>query len=249
MPKKKKRILTALAAVMFIGLLFITLRYAPQQAECKLTNDKKPDKNITLQSSESKDASDIMELKPEPEPAEPTKEPEKEEAASENKEPKSTANSNTPATNSTKTPKTSSNTGNKNKTPSPPSTSAPTPAPAPAPSRPTTYVVPSAHHFDAIEGSSMPGNKDYAEFSIIMNCMNRQTRQYDAELYKLQLQELRTVILPVLGEDITNKIIQAAERKTHKNIAITERFETDTKKVIIGSTPGYSLVHFQSWAK
>ncbi|CEO89835.1 hypothetical protein [Syntrophaceticus schinkii] len=50
---------------MFIGLLFITLRYAPLQAECKLTNDKKPDKNITLQSSESEDASDIMELKPE----------------------------------------------------------------------------------------------------------------------------------------------------------------------------------------
>jgi hypothetical protein len=247
MPKKKKRILTALAAVMFIGLLFITLRYAPLQAECKLTNDKKPDKNITLQSSESEDASDIMELKPEPEPAEPTKEPEKEEAASENKEPKSTANSNTPATNSTKTPKTSSNTGNKNKTPSPPPTSAPTPAPAP--SRPTAYVAPSTHHFYAIEGSSMPGNKKYAEFSIIMDCVNHQTGQYDAELYKLQLQELRTVILPVLGEDITNKIIQAAERKTHENITIDEAFETDTKKVVIGSTPGYSLVHFQSWAK
>jgi cytoskeletal protein RodZ len=247
MPKKKKRILTALAAVMFIGLLFITLRYAPQQAECKLTNDKKPDKNITLQSSESEDALDIMELKPEPEPAEPTKEPEKEEAASENKEPKSTANNNTPATNSTKKPKTNTNTGNENKTPTPPPTSAPTPAPTP--SRPTAYVAPSTHHFYKVKGSSMPGNKKYAEFSIIMDCVNHQTGQYDAELYKLQLQELRTVILPVLGEDITNKIIQAAERKTHENITIDEAFETDTKKVVIGSTPGYSLVHFQSWAK
>ena len=111
------------------------------------------------------------------------------------------------------------------------------------------YSIPKSHHFYDIEGSSMPGNKDYAEFSIIMNCMNRQTRQYDTELYKLQLQELRTVILPVLGEDITNKIIQAAERKTHENITIDETFETDTKKVDIGSTPGYYHVHFKSWAK
>ncbi len=246
MPNKRKKTLFAiLASVALIGLFIVILNYSTQ-AESKLTNDiQKPDKNIALQDNKAKEAEESIELQPE-EPIEP----EKEKPAAE--EPKNTTESEpikaelkTPAKSSTQTkPSTSKPSPKPEPTPTPPP-----PPPEPTPSRPTTYTVSNPGIFYEVAGSAVPGNKNYAEFSIIMNCMNRQTRQYDAELYKKQIQELRATILPVLGESITNQIIKAAERKTHSDVRISEKFETATKKVRIVSTPGYSLVQFDSWAK
>jgi energy-coupling factor transporter ATP-binding protein EcfA2 len=187
-------------------------------------------------------------------PEEPI-EPEKEKPAAE--EPKNTTESEpikvelkTPAKSSTQTkPSTSKPAPKPEPTPTPTPTPTPPPPPEPTPSRPTTYTVSNPGIFYEVEGSAVPGNKRYAELSIIMICMNRQTRQYDAELYKKQIQELRATILPVLGESITNQVIKAAESKTHTDVRISERFETATKKVWIASNPGDSLVSFQSWSK
>jgi outer membrane biosynthesis protein TonB len=251
MPNKRKKTLFAiLASVALIGLFIVILNYSTQ-AESKLTNDiQKPDKNIALQDNKAKEAEESIELQPE-EPIEP----EKEKPAAE--EPKNTTESEpikvelkTPAKSSTQTkPSTSKPAPKPEPTPTPTPTPTPPPPPEPTPSRPTTYTVSNPGIFYEVEGSAVPGNKRYAELSIIMICMNRQTRQYDAELYKKQIQELRATILPVLGESITNQVIKAAESKTHTDVRISERFETATKKVWIASNPGDSLVSFQSWSK
>jgi len=86
----------------------------------------------------------------------------------------------------------------------------------------------------------MPGNKDYAELSIDMDI----TKNYD-----IQLRELRKIIQPVLGENITNQIIEVAKKKTADTVEIYKRFETDTKEVSIGSSYGNPIVSFQSWQK
>jgi len=102
------------------------------------------------------------------------------------------------------------------------------------------YPIPKTHHFYEIRGSVMPGNKDYAELSIDMDI----TKNYD-----IQLRELRKIIQPVLGENITNQIIQVAKKKTADTVEIYKRFETDTKEVSIGSSYGNPIVSFQSWQK
>jgi len=109
-----------------------------------------------------------------------------------------------------------------------------------APPESSGYPIPKTHHFYEIRGSVMPGNKDYAELSIDMDI----TKNYD-----IQLRELRKIIQPVLGENITNQIIKEAEKKTADTVKIYKRFETDTKEVSIGSSYGNPIVSFQSWQK
>jgi len=109
-----------------------------------------------------------------------------------------------------------------------------------APPESSGYPIPKTHHFYEIRGSVMPGNKDYAELSIDMDI----TKNYD-----IQLRELRKIIQPVLGESITNQIIEEAEKKTADTVKIYKRFETDTKEVSIGSSYGNPIVSFQSWQK
>jgi len=109
-----------------------------------------------------------------------------------------------------------------------------------APPESSGYPIPKTHHFYEIRGSVMPGNKDYAELSIDMDI----TKNYD-----IQLRELRKIIQPVLGENITNQIIEVAKKKTADTVEIYKRFETDTKEVSIGSSYGNPIVSFQSWQK
>jgi len=109
-----------------------------------------------------------------------------------------------------------------------------------APPESSGYPIPKTHHFYEIRGSVMSGNKDYAELSIDMDI----TKNYD-----IQLRELRKIIQPVLGENITNQIIEVAKKKTADTVEIYKRFETDTKEVSIGSSYGNPIVSFQSWQK
>jgi len=86
----------------------------------------------------------------------------------------------------------------------------------------------------------VPGDKDYPEMSIDMDI----TKDYDA-----QLRELRKIIQPVLGESITNQIIEEAEKKTADTVKIYKSLETDTKIVSISSSYNNIIVSFQSWQK
>lgn len=109
-----------------------------------------------------------------------------------------------------------------------------------APPESSGYPIPKNHHFYKIEGSVVPGNKDYADLSIRMN---------SSENYNVQLQELKTVILPVLGEDITNQVISIAKTKTDINVEFRKVFKNDTREVCVSSCGNNPLVSFQSWQK
>jgi len=116
----------------------------------------------------------------------------------------------------------------------------PTPKPKPKPTKPTTYVVTNPGIFYSVRGPAVPGDKDYPEISIDMDI----TKDYDA-----QLRELRKIIQPVLGESITNQIIEEAEKKTADTVKIYKSLETDTKIVSISSSYNNIIVSFQSWQK
>jgi len=109
-----------------------------------------------------------------------------------------------------------------------------------APPENSGYPLPKSHHFYEVEGSVMPDNKDYAELSIRMNSSSN---------YPAQLQELKTVILPVLGESKANQIIEIAKTKTDVTVQFYRCFETDVKKVCISSSGNNPLVSFQSWQR
>ena len=238
MPKKKKRVITVLVFFIFFGLLFLNLKY-PMRSENSVKSNIMP---VAYEPEEV-----IPENKVDKQQEE-AKEPEKEEIVPEN----SQAEASQPDTHKTTTvkiePKTPAKSDdNQVKIPAQPPESKPTPPPVPP--KPTNYVIPSTHHFYEVRGSVDPSDKNKAELTITLNCMNRSTGIYDAQLYETQLQELRTIILPVLGEQITQEILAIAKTKTNINVDFGKFFETDTKKVSIGTSYGNPLVGFKSWQK
>jgi len=250
--KKKKTFLIALTTLLFFGALMFSLRQPLSETRANTAAQNKLAADKTGASDKPKlDKQKTGEQEPEVATTETeTSETEVKLDAKSDGNSSSTSNGSTSSGGSTSSSGSTSGSGGSSggstsgggsgdgTTPAKPAETKPAP-PAPAPT-PTKYVVSNPGVFYEVEGSAVPGNKDYAEFSIRMNSSSN---------YAAQLQELRAVILPVLGESITNQIIEIAKTKTDVTVQFYRCFETDAKKVCISSSGNNPLVSFQSWQK
>ena len=253
--KKKRNVIIVVTALLFFGTLLFNLKY-PLMSETSAepgkiahentVNDSKIDgKTNVNKASENSDSKADVKTSETASKQEKEEQNKKEPVENKNSSEKETKSKRVPIANNTNEQEKKSESAPKPKPkpapkPEPKPEPKPTPKPKPKPTKPTTYVVTNPGIFYSVSGSPVPGDKDYAELTICMDITNN----YDA-----QLRELRKIIQPVLGESITNQIIETAKKKTVDTIEIYKSFETDTKKVSIGSNYGNPLVSFNSWQK
>ena len=242
-------------ALLFFGALMFNLKYPLMSetsaepgkiAQENTVNDSKIDGRTNVnKASENSDSKADVKTSETASKQEKEEQNKKEPVENKNSSEKETKSKRVPIANNTNKQEKKSESAPKPKPkpapkPEPKPEPKPTPKPKPKPTKPTTYVVTNPGIFYSVRGPAVPGNKDYPELSIDMDI----TKNYDA-----QLRELRKIIQPVLGENITNQIIEEAEKKTADTVEIYKSFETDTKKVSISSNYGNPLVSFKSWQK
>jgi len=265
--KKKRNVIILVTTLLFFGALLFNLKYPLMSetsagpgkvAQENTVNDSKIDgkTNVNKASENSDSKADVKTSETESK-QEKEEQNKKEPVENKNSSEKETKSKRVPIANNTNKQEKKSESAPKPKPkpapkpepkpkpkpapkPEPKPEPKPTPKPKPKPTKPTTYVVTNPGIFYSVRGPAVPGDKEYPELSIDMDI----TKNYDA-----QLRELRKIIQPVLGESITNQIIETAKKKTVDTIEIYKSFETDTKKVSIGSNYGNPLVSFKSWQK
>lgn len=109
-----------------------------------------------------------------------------------------------------------------------------------APPETSGYPIPERYHFFQIEGSLKPSDPHKAELSIYLDF------EYN---FEKQLQELEQTIQPILGSNITEEIIALMKTKTSRSVWFDQWWETDGKKINVGSGYGDYLIEFMSWRK
>jgi len=110
----------------------------------------------------------------------------------------------------------------------------------PAPPETSGYPIPERHHFYSIEGSLDPSNPHQAELAIYID--------FETDFEK-QLKELEGIIQPILGPKITKEITNYMKTKTNRNVGLDKWWETDKKKINVGSGYGDYIIEFLSWRK
>lgn len=108
-----------------------------------------------------------------------------------------------------------------------------------APPETSGYPVPKNHHFYQIEGSLKPSDPHQAELAVYLDCDN----------FEKQLKELEETIQPILGPDVTKEIVAYMRTKTSRSVGLDKWWETDNKKINIGSGYGSYIIEFLSWKK
>jgi hypothetical protein len=109
-----------------------------------------------------------------------------------------------------------------------------------APPETSGYPVPKSHHFFQMEGSLKPSDPHKAELKIYLDFENN---------FDTQLQELRSIIQPILGSEITNEIVSYMKTKTSRSVGLDKWWETDSKKINVASGYGDYIIEFLSWKK
>jgi len=109
-----------------------------------------------------------------------------------------------------------------------------------APPETSGYPIPKGNHFYQIEGSFEPSDPDQAELAIYLDFENN---------FDTQLQELRSIIQPILGSEIADEIIAFMRTKTNRTVGLDKWWETNSKKVKVGSGYGSYIINFKSWKK
>jgi len=109
-----------------------------------------------------------------------------------------------------------------------------------APPETSGYPIPERYHFFEVEGSVKPSDPDYAELSISLDIENN---------FEKQLQELRSIIQPVLGSNITEEIIACMREKTNCDVLIGKWWETNSKTINVASGYRDFTIEFMSWRK
>lgn len=109
-----------------------------------------------------------------------------------------------------------------------------------APPETSGYPIPERYHFFEVEGSVKPSDPDYAELSISLDIENN---------FEKQLKELEGIIQPILGPKITKEITNYMKTKTNRNVGLDKWWETDKKKINVGSGYGDYIIEFLSWRK
>lgn len=109
-----------------------------------------------------------------------------------------------------------------------------------APPETSGYPIPKSNHFYQIEGSFKPSDPDQAELAIYLDFEDN---------FDTQLRELRSVIQPILGSEITDEIVSYMKTKTSRSVWLDRWWETNSKKVKVGSGYGSYIVEFLSWKK
>lgn len=102
------------------------------------------------------------------------------------------------------------------------------------------YPIPKINHFYRIEGSLKPSDPHKAELKIYLDFENS---------FDTQLQELRSIIQPILGSEITDEVVSHMKTKTSRNVGLDQWWETDSKKINVGSGYGSYIIEFMSWSK
>jgi hypothetical protein len=109
-----------------------------------------------------------------------------------------------------------------------------------APPETSGYPIPKSHHFYLIEGSLDPSDPHKAELKIYLDFESN---------FEKQLKELEETIQPILGLEITKEIITYMRTKTSRSVGLDKWWETDSKKINVGSGYGDYVIEFLSWKK
>ena len=241
MPKKKKRVIAVLVSFIFFGLLFLNLKY-PMRSETSVKSNimpvaYEPEKAVT-ENKVDKQQEEAKELAKEPAKEEPAVVPENDSKA-EVSQPSST-----PKTSTTVNKTTSSTPSTSTQNPKPTPAKPPTPLPAPKPTPPQTptpalkpFTVPASNSFNDAYQSADPGR---AELLIVMD---------SSDNYEVQLNQLYSVIAPVVGSQLANQIIGYARTKTDAYISLDRSWYVTGRTLELGSTWGDWGVSFYSWRK
>jgi len=102
------------------------------------------------------------------------------------------------------------------------------------------YPIPKGNHFYQIEGSLKPSDPHKAELKIYLDFENN---------FDTQLQELRSIIQPILGSEVADEIVSYMKTKTSRSVGLDQWWETDSKKINVGSGYGEYIIEFLSWKK
>ena len=114
----------------------------------------------------------------------------------------------------------------------PPTPKPPTPAPALKP-----FSVPASNSFNDVYQSTDSGR---AELLIVMD---------SSENYEAQLNQLYSIIAPVVGSQLANQIVGYARTKTDAYISLDRSWSVSGRTLELGSTWGDWGVSFYSWRK
>jgi len=257
MSKKKKNIIIAVTALLFFGALLFNLKYplmsetyAKQNtvAQNKLATDNKTggsesklDKQKAGEQEKDRSAPEVAK----------TETSETEVKLDANTAAKSGGSSSTSSSNKSNSGSKSSSgstssggsgssgggTSSGGTTPAKPSTPAPTPKPpTPAPAL-KPFSVPASNSFNDVYQSTDSGR---AELLIVMD---------SSENYEAQLNQLYSVIAPVVGSQLANQIVGYARTKTDAYISLDRSWPVSGRTLELGSTWGDWGVSFYSWRK